>query len=172
LTVPAVWSDAAKHNTYLVAARAGLAAQYNLQILSEPEAAAISVLKERVVFLQINDCYVVVDAGGGTVDVTSYTVQSTSPVELAEVVAGDGDICGAALLDEGFKRLLRSHVGAETLDNLPPENLARIMNDFETGIRKNFDGTDKFKYSVGMFGIPDDPKKTFGLAFGGSPLQT
>jgi molecular chaperone DnaK (HSP70) len=48
LSVPAIWSDAAKHNTYLVAAGAGLAAEeYRLQIVSEPEAAAIAVLKDR-----------------------------------------------------------------------------------------------------------------------------
>ena len=48
LTVPAVWSEAAKHNTYLVAACAGLAEDdLNLRTISEPEAAAMAVLKER-----------------------------------------------------------------------------------------------------------------------------
>ena len=48
LSVPAIWSDSAKHNTYLVAAGAGLAKEnYRLQIVSEPEAAAIAVLKDR-----------------------------------------------------------------------------------------------------------------------------
>jgi hypothetical protein len=48
LSVPAIWSDGAKHNTYLVAAGAGLAAEeYRLQIVSEPEAAAVAVLKDR-----------------------------------------------------------------------------------------------------------------------------
>lgn len=45
------------------------------------------------------------------------------------------------------------------LDALPAENIARIMNDFETGVRKSFDGTDDNNYSVAMFGIPDDPAK-------------
>lgn len=54
LTVPAIWSDAAKHNTYLVAAGAGLAAEeYSLQIVSEPEAAAIAVLKDRAGCLKV-----------------------------------------------------------------------------------------------------------------------
>jgi hypothetical protein len=123
LTVPAVWSEAAKHNTFLVASGAGLVTEkYKLQIVSEPEAAAIAVLRERARRLgvqlptlmhdvantgQKNDCYVVVDAGGGTVvnlslarsmkrstkhsqDLTSYRLASTSPLELEELVVGDG----------------------------------------------------------------------------------
>jgi hypothetical protein len=54
LSVPAIWSDGAKHNTYLVAAGAGLAAEeYRLQIVSEPEAAAIAVLKDRAGRLKV-----------------------------------------------------------------------------------------------------------------------
>jgi molecular chaperone DnaK (HSP70) len=54
LTVPAVWSNAAKHNTYLVAAGAGLAdEEYQLKIVSEPEAAAIAVLQERGSLLEV-----------------------------------------------------------------------------------------------------------------------
>jgi molecular chaperone DnaK (HSP70) len=53
-SVPAVWSETAKHNTYLVAAGAGLASEdLNLQTISEPEAAAMAVLKERGPFLKV-----------------------------------------------------------------------------------------------------------------------
>lgn len=53
-SVPAVWSEKAKHNTYLVAAGAGLASnELNLQTISEPEAAAMAVLNERKRFLKV-----------------------------------------------------------------------------------------------------------------------
>lgn len=53
-SVPAVWSETARHNTYLVAAGAGLASpDLNLQTISEPEAAAMAVLKERAPFLKV-----------------------------------------------------------------------------------------------------------------------
>lgn len=49
LTVPAVWTPAARHNTFLIAAGAGLVSDdYDLQIISEPEAAAAAILKDRV----------------------------------------------------------------------------------------------------------------------------
>jgi len=54
LSVPAIWSDAAKNNTYLVAAEAGLASkEYRLRLVSEPEAAAIAVLKDRAGRLKV-----------------------------------------------------------------------------------------------------------------------
>jgi hypothetical protein len=54
-TVPAVWSEKAKHNTYLVAAGAGLTSDdLNLQTISEPEAAAMAVLKERAPLLKVS----------------------------------------------------------------------------------------------------------------------
>jgi hypothetical protein len=53
-TVPAVWSETAKHNTYLVAVGAGLALNdLKLQTISEPEAAAVAVLKDRGAMLQV-----------------------------------------------------------------------------------------------------------------------
>ena len=55
-TVPAVWSEMAKHNTYLVAVGAGLASEdLRLQTISEPEAAAIAVLRDRTTLLKVTD---------------------------------------------------------------------------------------------------------------------
>lgn len=90
LTVPAVWSDLAKQKTLNSAKKAGLG---DCNILSEPEAAALSTLKDRsdgqvlevttrssfsllqtpvtdrsrADLQQVGDAFVVCDAGGGTV---------------------------------------------------------------------------------------------------------
>lgn len=54
LTVPAEWTEAARNNTFKVAAGAGLALpEYKLSIVSEPEAAAIAVLKDRASNLEV-----------------------------------------------------------------------------------------------------------------------
>lgn len=45
LTVPAVWSDSAKHATLQAAERAGMGEMAELMIISEPEAAALYTLK-------------------------------------------------------------------------------------------------------------------------------
>ena len=82
LTVPAVWSDKAKDSTRQAAYAAGIGSS-KLTLLSEPEAAAVYAIRTMekdsatvCIFLQERsrsnasqkgDCFVVCDAGGGTV---------------------------------------------------------------------------------------------------------
>ncbi|EGY15747.1 uncharacterized protein VDAG_06911 [Verticillium dahliae VdLs.17] len=69
LTCPAVWSDAAKNTTLQAAERAGMGEKSEIQMISEPEAAAVYTLKAiQPNHLNVNDNFIVCDAGGGTVD--------------------------------------------------------------------------------------------------------
>lgn len=64
LTVPAVWSDAAKDATRLAAEKAGMGNKGDLKIISEPEAAAVYTLKAiQPNHLKIGDNFIVCDAG-------------------------------------------------------------------------------------------------------------
>lgn len=67
LTVPAIWTDAAKDATLRVAKKAGMG--NNIHMISEPEAAAIYALKsmdQETKILAEGDNFIVCDAGGGT----------------------------------------------------------------------------------------------------------
>lgn len=91
LTVPAIWSEAAKSRTLRIAKKAGI--PDNVSLVSEPEAAALAVLRERKdegEALQIGDCFVVCDAGGGTVDLISYKICALNPFQVEECAVGDG----------------------------------------------------------------------------------
>lgn len=69
LTCPAVWSDAAKNTTLQAAERAGMGTKSDIQMISEPEAAAVYTLKAiQPNHLNVNDNFIVCDAGGGTVE--------------------------------------------------------------------------------------------------------
>lgn len=69
LTCPAVWSDAAKNTTLQAAERAGMGLKSEIQMVSEPEAAAVYTLKAiQPNHLSVGDNFVVCDAGGGTVE--------------------------------------------------------------------------------------------------------
>lgn len=69
LTCPAVWSDAAKNTTLQAAERAGMGSRSDIQMISEPEAAAVYTLKAiQPNHLNIGDNFIVCDAGGGTVE--------------------------------------------------------------------------------------------------------
>ncbi|XXH01548.1 hypothetical protein Hte_007908 [Hypoxylon texense] len=91
LTVPAIWSENAKQRT-LEAFRQvpGLPSGYSATLVSEPEAAAVAAIRElRHQDLEVDDSFVVVDAGGGTVDLITYTITSLHPIlEVVEAAEG------------------------------------------------------------------------------------
>jgi molecular chaperone DnaK (HSP70) len=91
LTVPAIWSEAAKSRTLRIAKQAGI--PDNVSLVSEPEAAALAILRERKdegEALRVGDCFIVCDAGGGTVDLISYKICALSPFQVEECAVGDG----------------------------------------------------------------------------------
>ena len=89
LTCPAVWSDAAKNTTLLAAEKAGMGTKESIQMISEPEAAAVYALKTiQPNHLAVGDNFVVCDAGGGTVDLIAYKITSLKPLRVEESAVG------------------------------------------------------------------------------------
>lgn len=83
----------------------------------------------------------VCDAGGGTVDLISYEVTELKPMVVREAVKGSGGLCGGVFLDEGFVKLLKSKVEAGAWNNMPVEDVKKMLNgDWEHGIKQQFDG--------------------------------
>ncbi|KAM5345065.1 hypothetical protein ACJ41O_010927 [Fusarium nematophilum] len=139
----------------------------NLFIVSEPEAAAAYVLAEKSGF-QCGDVFVLLDAGGGTVDANTYEISSRAPLRLSrEVVPPGGGLYGSSYLNEGFhgllKQLLKSETyleqGSETINGI----IEKIMIDqFEYRVKRSFDC-----YTAGahklfpVSGLRDNPEKGF-----------
>jgi molecular chaperone DnaK (HSP70) len=91
MTVPAIWSPGAMERTLNIAKKAGL--PDDVRLVREPEAAALAVLKDRKEdgdTLRVGDCFVVCDAGGGTVDLISYKICGLDPLQIQECAVGDG----------------------------------------------------------------------------------
>jgi len=91
LTVPAIWSEAAKARTLRIARKAGI--PENVSLVTEPEAAALAVFRDRKDegdAFEVGDCFVVCDAGGGTVDLISYKICALNPLQVEECAVGDG----------------------------------------------------------------------------------
>ena len=62
--MPAVWSDAAQAKTKACAEKAGMGKGDRLQIVSEPEAAAVYALDAMDPHdIKVGDCFVLLDAG-------------------------------------------------------------------------------------------------------------
>lgn len=110
ITVPAVWSDAAQAKTRTCAQNAGMGLGSALHIISEPEAAAMYALDAMKPHnTQVGETFVLVDAGGGTVDLISYTVTALKPLlQVMEASPGSGSLCGSALLNRIFQKIFKS----------------------------------------------------------------
>jgi hypothetical protein len=81
--------------------------------------------------LKIGDSFVLCDAGGGTVDLISYTITKISPsLEIKEAAAGSGALCGSTFLNRRFGEFLTSKLGRE--EGWDADTLAEAMERFES----------------------------------------
>ncbi|RDB19633.1 Heat shock protein 12B [Hypsizygus marmoreus] len=154
LTVPAAWDAKGCDIMREAAIAAGLvqsahAGDVNwrdrLRIITEPEAAAVHCAHLTDLHrLKPSQNFVVVDAGGGTVDIAVYKIiGQMANLEIAEICARSGANCGSLFLDFRFQELVKALL-AEHPAHLDPASLAYFMHSFSE--------TDKLSYA----GVSDD----------------
>ncbi|KAF9346099.1 Heat shock 70 kDa protein 12A [Mortierella sp. AD094] len=146
LTVPAMWSDKAKDVMRKAAIRAGLITATDhpdrLTLVSEPEAAALYCEKACKQYdLGHGDRFMICDAGGGTVDLIVYEIDSTS---LSEVTKGHGASCGSMFIDLNFCNLLIEKF--ESQGAKIPKNVILTMVDTFAYQHKPHFGEDEEQY--------------------------
>lgn len=112
--------DLAKHIMRQAAEKAGLINSKidngnTLEFVLEPEAAAITCIKKdrEATFskMKVGTCFLVIDAGGGTVDVIAYKVAQGTGInqELLETAArGVADTCGSIYVNQKFQHYLEN----------------------------------------------------------------
>ncbi|OJD36554.1 hsp70 family protein [Diplodia corticola] len=119
ITVPAIWSDAAKDATRSAALDAGFGSRQfdKVNIIPEPEAAALAALKPHLVSASIDpirpgENVLVCDCGGGTVDITTYTILNVAPrLQFQELCVGVGAKCGSTSIDRNFNQWMVDEFG-------------------------------------------------------------
>ncbi|KAG8624350.1 hypothetical protein KVT40_007417 [Elsinoe batatas] len=157
LTVPAIWNDAGKAATRAAAIQAGFLRDENdnrLTLITEPEAAAMFCSKTGLLNLKIHDAVLIVDCGGGTVDLIAYEVEEEQPFTVAECTAGSGDSCGSTALNRNFSNILRAKIrkmklpdGSKTAGRV----YAKCIMDFENRIKADFrNNGQKWAVDVGI----------------------
>ncbi|KAF3906929.1 hypothetical protein AA313_de0205175 [Arthrobotrys entomopaga] len=175
-TVPAIWDHKAQEATRYAALKAGFCSRVGdtLSLVSEPEAAAMFVLKamhdrnfsrtpvESVSSMKKGEAFVICDAGGGTVDLISYQVENLQPsLSLKEAAVGTGGKCGSSYIDEGFLRLVRQRVGPEEFDDETKwaqkdiTSGSHLMNSFDS-IKKGFGRSTTEKWYMKLPAPVDD----------------
>lgn len=164
VTVPAVWSDAAKDLTMQAVNNAGFNASElpklkKIVTITEPEAAALSTMKSFSGSVQserfaVGDGFIVCDLGGGTDDLISYRVSGLHPTTLEEATVGNGAQCGGSFVDREFIEVLERRLGTEDFikiagcraadvkrTNMPPK-LAKMLQTFVLESKAGFTGKE------------------------------
>ncbi|KAI8935133.1 hypothetical protein NX059_007727 [Plenodomus lindquistii] len=183
ITVPAVWSDAAKDATLQAIDKAGFnnweMPQLKRTILTtEPEAAAIYTIQSLRGGVQdeqfaVGDGFIVCDMGGGTVDLISYRVAGIEPTALEETTVGTGSQCGGSFVERGFLKWLERRLGKEdffliagtTSDDLPRTSLSpklsRMVQDFVLEAKNGFSGIEVnfVRLPMPLSAVEDDEKR-------------
>jgi molecular chaperone DnaK (HSP70) len=140
LTVPAIWSDAAKQLMEKAAIKAGLISSQGgdlqrLLFALEPEAAAVYCIEEDKALAQESKSgtrFMTVDCGGGTVDITVHEI---TPNGLKEVVRGSGGLYGGKNVDAAFRIHLGKAIGNDVVEQFEkryPVAYQKMMDEWET----------------------------------------
>ncbi|ERS97679.1 hypothetical protein HMPREF1624_05850 [Sporothrix schenckii ATCC 58251] len=118
ITHPAKWSEEALNKTYR-AAISSFGDRFptirNVSFVSEPEACAHYTLRAAQKMdharFRKGDCFIVVDAGGGTVDLASFQITDIDFAKNKFMMKPVGHIsgfaCGSTYVDEGFIKTLK-----------------------------------------------------------------
>ncbi|KAF2188028.1 actin-like ATPase domain-containing protein [Zopfia rhizophila CBS 207.26] len=184
VTVPTEWGYRARNSTYRALTEAGFNKNSfpNLSdviFVTEPEAAAIYTArylkeKEATEFLKERECFILCDAGGGTVDVVSYRVIKLQPsLKLQKIGDPTGKKCGSIFIDMEFKKWLRSLIGDKNYQKLDPNTEANKISSHATEgeamriLMKRFDALKKQFHSGSEDRHVDLPKPLHNLTIPG-----
>ncbi|KAI6716490.1 hypothetical protein JHW43_000921 [Diplocarpon mali] len=169
LTCPAVWSDAAKNATLLAAEKAGMGSRSDIQVISEPEAAAVYTLKAiQPNHLSAGDNFVVCDAGGGTVDLIAYKIISLKPLRVEESAVGTGGLCGSAFLNYRFEEHVRGRFGHARFEEMKLKKgkcWQMGLRYWEEFVKRNFNEEEHAEVNVPFPGLPDDDEAGLDCGF-------
>ncbi|XP_033742410.1 heat shock 70 kDa protein 12A-like isoform X1 [Pecten maximus] len=157
LTVPAIWNDPAKQFMRLAAEEAGIKGD-QLTIALEPEAASLYCKclpvekmcgsEQGFTCFSKGSKYLVLDAGGGTVDITVHEVQSDG--SLKELDKASGGSWGGTKVDESFRQMLVKIVGNDVMQQFckgSTSDFVDMFREFETK-KRTVDQTTKNKVTM------------------------
>ena len=159
LTIPAIWTNEAKGLMRQAAIDAGLIGTESneskrLNLVLEPEAAAVYCQthgrNNEVTRLLPGDRFMVVDCGGGTLDITTHCV--TDDHGLDALSEASGGPYGSMYVDREFRRLLEQKLGSEAMHVLSsqfPMAELKMLEEWER-IKCGFSGQKDFRDRVSI----------------------
>ncbi|KAK3611845.1 hypothetical protein CHS0354_040519 [Potamilus streckersoni] len=128
LTVPAIWDESAKQFMREAAAEAGIPSN-QLTLALEPEVASLycntiplaSANEGEACVLHSGAKYVLIDAGGGTVDIIAHEVMCDG--SLNEIYRSNGGPWGGTEVDKAYFNFLTDLIGKSVFDNFKKKHM-------------------------------------------------
>lgn len=160
LTVPAVWREDSKQIMSRAAQLAGLIGEgtqeaERLLLVLEPEAAAVHcqqvMMRKNEGGLESGKTIMIVDAGGGTVDITVHEVKLGEGLD--ELIPCGGGLHGSKYVDRNFREFLARKLCAESVDEFQtqwPVEYAKLMSETWENIKCAYDATPNWRSSIEM----------------------
>lgn len=122
LTIPATYDDYAKRFMRHAAFEAGIIDKIDssrLVLCLEPEAACLQmIIKDAPGNCEVGSKVMILDCGGGTVDITCHEILSTDPLSLKEILRPAGGTWGSSWVDKEFKDWLRKFLGQRHFERI------------------------------------------------------
>ncbi|CAB5180919.1 actin-like ATPase domain-containing protein [Rhizophagus irregularis] len=131
ISIPAEFDDRAKDTMRQCLYNAGLTDSKEsdkVEFTTEPEAAAIYCmrnLKGQNEIIPIDASFMVVDCGGGTVDLTTRKLLRDN--KLSEITERTGDFCGGSYVDREFLKFLCRKLCESTINLLRENNYGQLQ---------------------------------------------
>ncbi|PKY62189.1 hypothetical protein RhiirA4_449966, partial [Rhizophagus irregularis] len=131
ISIPAEFDDRAKDTMRKCLHNAGLTnskESNKVEFTTEPEAAAIYCMRNlegQNETIPINASFMVVDCGGGTVDLTTRKLLRDN--KLSEITERTGDFCGGSYVDREFIKFLSRRLGKSTINLLKENNYGQMQ---------------------------------------------
>lgn len=163
ITVPAIWDDEAKAITREAAVLAGINGNEGsppLLLCLEPEGAIVASMVDASAEIQAGmvrgSGVMILDCGGGTVDVTVSEIVDTEPYSLKEVLPASGDAWGGTIVDSKARKFFNDLLcpsGTElTESRMDPSSLNQIMDSWESA-KASWDPEDPARAIVKVDGL-------------------
>ncbi|XP_035994603.1 heat shock 70 kDa protein 12A-like [Fundulus heteroclitus] len=180
LTVPAIWDHSAKQFMREAATQAGIVSrgtEEKLVIALEPEAASVFCKRlpaegfiaenqdENKLAQSPGTQYIVVDCGGGTIDITVHEIMEGGA--LKELLKASGNDLGGQTVDKKFKKFLREIFSDGVWDEYErkfPSEVQKMMYDFTLFKKQDDDAEIDCPYNLGKVA---QEKKAMGEYFKG-----
>ncbi|KAG8938456.1 hypothetical protein FRC03_007230 [Tulasnella sp. 419] len=139
-------------------------AKRRIKFVSEGEASLHWCIKNRVGLrkLSVGNQFIVVDAGGGTIDISSFKCVGTDHLEFEESSIPECHLQGSAFVTQAFREYVQAKLEGSSFGT--PETIDRIVGNFEQQAMRTF--KDRNEDMIVQFGRYQDNDPGFGINAG------